>query len=213
FNSIIWFHTYKVREELRSARRRIKRQRANRQEIISARCEAKFKEFEHIKSVAAGLYPLIAGAIGENKVTKELEKLSDNHVLINDFSLTFEKPIFTKRENDRIFSIQIDHLLVSQAGIFVIEAKNWSKASIARFDLRSPVQQIRRTNFALYTILNGIRAGAGDILEQHHWGNREIPIRNVVAMIHHRPKERFKHVAIKKLVELNGYINYFEPIF
>ena len=31
-----------------------------------------------------------------------------------------------KTEKDRIFSIQIDHLLLSNSGIFIIETKNWS---------------------------------------------------------------------------------------
>jgi len=47
----------------------------------------------------------------------------------------------------------------------------------------------------------------------HHWGNKKIPLRNIVAMIHHKPKEKFQYVVIKKLRELNSYINHFEPLF
>ncbi|MGB5361177.1 MAG: hypothetical protein WBN27_14650 [Eudoraea sp.] len=32
-------------------------------------------------------------------------------------------------------------------------------------------------------------------------------------MINNKPKEEFKYVTIKKLKELNGYIDSFEPIF
>ncbi|SNZ01732.1 hypothetical protein [Flagellimonas pacifica] len=32
-------------------------------------------------------------------------------------------------------------------------------------------------------------------------------------MVNHRPKEQFNYVAIKTLRELNGYIDYFEPLF
>src|SRR5690606_30207718 len=126
----------------------------NRQNIISERCDSKFKELEHVKKIAEGLYPIIAGAIGEHKVAKELEKLPGPCVLIHDFSLAFDPPIYNRRENDPIRSVQIDHLLVTHAGIFIIETKNWSKASLERYDLRSPVKQVQRANFALYSLLN-----------------------------------------------------------
>tara|TARA_Y100000815_G_C13120012_1_gene416485 strand:- start:302 stop:457 length:156 start_codon:yes stop_codon:yes gene_type:complete len=32
-------------------------------------------------------------------------------------------------------------------------------------------------------------------------------------MVRHRPNERFRHVAIKTLKELNGHITRFEPLF
>ena len=83
-----------------------------------------------------------------------MKKLSDDFILINDFSLKFNPPIFNRRENDRIFSIQIDHLLISKAGIFILETKNWSKKSIESLSLRSPIERIQRTSFALYVIIN-----------------------------------------------------------
>ncbi|AWX43637.1 hypothetical protein HME9304_00628 [Flagellimonas maritima] len=212
FNKIIKVKTHKTQKHLKLALERINHFAINRQEIISARCSPKFKELEHAKTTVTALDNLIAGAIGENLVAKELEKLSDDYVLINDFSLSFEKPIYNKKENDRIFSIQIDHLLVTHAGIFIIETKNWSKASVARNNLRSPVQQIQRANFALFVLLNGNKQG-NRVLKQHHWGHKKLTIRSIVAMIHHRPKEQFNYVAIKTLRELNGYIERFEPIF
>ncbi|WP_424273342.1 hypothetical protein [Eudoraea sp.] len=44
-------------------------------------------------------------------------------------------------------------------------------------------------------------------------GEKKLPIWNIVAMINNKPKEEFKYVTIKKLKELNGYIDSFEPIF
>jgi hypothetical protein len=78
-------------------------------------------------------------------------------------------------------------------------------------DLRSPVQQIRRSSFALYTLLNSSKSDLS--LAGHHWGDKEVPLRNVIVMINSRPKEKFKFVAVKTLKELNSYIEYFEPIF
>lgn len=211
FHSLIKLKTHKTQKQLNSALEKINHFTTNRQEIISTRCAPKFKALEHTKTVVTSLNSTIAGAIGENMVVRELEKLSDDYVLINDFSLSFNKPIYNRQENDYIFSIQIDHILVTHAGIFILETKNWSKASIERYDLRSPVEQIQRASYALFVILNGNKQG-NSMLKQHHWGNKKLPIRNIVAMVNHRPKEQFNYVAIKTLRELNGYIDYFEPV-
>ncbi len=50
------------------------------------------------------------------------------------------------------------------------------------------------------------------ILKKHHWGDKQVPIRNLIVMINNKPREKFKFVQIKTLNELNRYINYFEPI-
>lgn len=50
-------------------------------------------------------------------------------------------------------------------------------------------------------------------LDSHHWGNKQIPIRNIIVMINEKPKEVFKHVKVLSLKELNGYVSYFDPIF
>lgn len=213
FNLIIRIKTKKSRKSLDAIKEEINTLAANRQSIISSRCASRFNELEYTKNVVTDLNPLIAGAIGENLVQKELEKLSDSYVLFNDFSLALRKPIYNKKENDRIYSIQIDHLLVTNAGIFNIETKNWSKESIARLDMRSPISQIRRTSYVLFVIVNSSEQGASRILRSHHWGEKKIPIKNIVAMINNKPKGEFKYVTIKKLKELNSYIDSFEPIF
>jgi hypothetical protein len=211
--TIIGLQTNPSKKRLDSTLEMVNGYITNRQGMISERCAPKFNELEHMKSVCTELMPVIAGAFGENLVAKELERLSDDFVLFNDFSLRFERPIYNKKENDRIYSIQIDHLLVTHSGIFIIETKNWSKASIANYDLRSPVKQIERANYALYILLHSDNQQVNSLLKRHHWGHKKIPLRNIVAMINHKPKEKFQYVAIKKLHELNGYINHFEPLF
>ena len=212
-NYLIHQRTKNNKLQLDRALKKVNSFSINRQKIISERFASSFKELEHIKNVCDGLYPLIAGAIGENLVATELENLSDDCVLINDFSLNLERPIYYKKENTRIYSIQIDHLLVTKAGVFIIETKNWSRDSIDRYDLRSPVKQIHRTNYALFVLLNSMSSNVHRTLQEHHWGDQRLPIRNIVAMVNHKPKAKFKHVAIKKLNELNDYIEYFEPLF
>lgn len=209
----LWIQTFKSKNKLKKALKKLNVYNHDKHSIISARFTEEFKNLEYTKAIVNKINPLIAGAIGEHLVAKELEKLPDNFVLINDFSFSLNPPIFNKKNNDRIYSIQIDHLLITNAGIFILETKNWSKESIGRLDLRSPIEQIQRTNYALFILLNSYESVGSEILKQHHWGKRELPIKNVIAMINNKPKGKFKHVAIKKLSELNRYISYFEPIF
>lgn len=178
--------------------------------IISTRCKESYKKLDFTKEVIDGLYTLIAGAIGENATVKELEKLSNDYYLINDFSVEFDPPIYNKKENDRIFSIQIDHLLICKSGIFLLETKNWSNKSIKNLDLRSPVKQISRTSYALFVLLN---SESNINLVRHHWGSARIPIKNIIVMTKVKPKEEFKHVKVLTLNELNGYIKYFDKLF
>jgi len=185
----------------------------NRKNIISERYKKSLDELTYTKAVVDELYPLIAGAIGENSVVQALQQLSDDFYLINDFSMKFAPPIYNKKENDRIFSIQIDHLLVCQSGLFLLETKNWSKTSVENLDLRSPVKQILRTSFALFVLLNSDSKSNDIKLERHHWGVKKIPIRNIIVMINEKPKEEFKHVKVLSLNELIGYIQYFDQTF
>lgn len=185
----------------------------NKEALASKRCEKSLQDLNHTKEVIDGLYALVAGAIGEASVEKTLRQLSDDYFLINDFSMKFDPPVYNKKKNDRIYSVQIDHLLVCKAGIFLLETKNWSKASIQNLDLRSPVEQIRRTSFALFVLLNGDSTAKELGLSFHHWGAKQIPIRKVVVMINAKPQANFKYVKVLSLDELLGYIQYFDQTF
>ncbi len=182
----------------------------NYEDILSTRCVQACEKLDSTKEIVDNLYPLIAGAIGENLTVKELEKLSNEYYLINDFSIEFDPPIYNRNEDDRIFSIQIDHLLICKSGVFILETKNWSNKSIESLDLRSPVKQVSRTSYALFVLLN---SESNVELIRHHWGSARIPIRNVIVMTKVKPKEEFKHVKVLTLDQLNGYIQYFDEIF
>jgi len=185
----------------------------SREKAIAERSKKSIDDLTHTKEVVDGLNNLVAGAVGEAAVVNTLRQLSDDYYLINDFSLKFARPIYNRKENDRIYSIQIDHLLICMSGIFLLETKNWSKASVENLDLRSPVKQIRRTSLALFVLLNKESKHSNIKLERHHWGVKKIPIKNVVVMINEKPKAEFQHVKVLTLNELNGYIRYFDQTF
>lgn len=181
-------------------------------DAVKESCRVPLSELERKKKVIDEINSSIYGAIGEHKVVKELENLSNDYYLINDFTLSFSTPIYNRQENDYIGSVQIDHLLVSPSGVFLIETKNWSDQSLNNLSLRSPVQQIKRTNFALYKILNGEVPGVLN-LNQHHWGERKIPIKNLIVLTNNKPSEEFQYVKIVTIGELLSYIKYFKPGF
>ncbi|MEX2164002.1 MAG: NERD domain-containing protein [Sulfuricaulis sp.] len=213
FEKIIHKKTYVAEHQVINIKQKLDDFSENKEKIILERSLPSHEELAFTKEVVEGLYTLIAGAIGESLVVKELQKLSDNYVLFNDFSIELNPPIFNRKENDRIRSIQIDHLLIANSGIFILETKNWSKESIKNLDLRSPIKQIMRTSYALFVLLNSESEYKEINLNSHHWGNKQIPIRNIIVMINEKPKEKFKYVKVKSVSELNGYITYFEPIF
>ena len=186
---------------------------SNFKDAVNESCLNQVTELENKQRVIDEVKNSIYGALGEHKVVKELENLSDENILINDFALTFHPAIYNRQENDYIKSIQIDHLLVTPSGIFLIETKNWSEKSLSILDLRSPVQQVKRTSFALFKLLIGDIANDRVKLNQHHWGDRKIPIRNLIVLTNSKPNEEFQHVKILTVSELLGYVRYFKPIF
>lgn len=186
--------------------------KANKDKVLKDRLVPRLQELRHINAVLEKLQPTIKGAIGENLVQKELKKLPGNNYLINDFSVVFDTPIYHRKNDESIRSVQIDHLLVTPAGIFNIETKHWNTNSINRLDMRSPVGQAQRAGYALYVLLNG-RAKQHMQLSEHHWGELQIPIRNVVVMTNAMPKAKFKDASVKNLDELNNYIQWFKPLF
>jgi hypothetical protein len=186
---------------------------SNVDEAIKQSANHSLSELERKKTIIDGLNNFIYGALGEQKVVNTLENLSDEYFLINDFSVLFSPAIYNRRENDYIKSVQIDHILVAPSGVFLIETKNWSEQSLKNLSLRSPVQQIKRTSFVLFKLLNSEMSKYRLRLEEHHWGDRKISIRNLIVLTTTKPKEEFQHVKILTLNELLGYVNYFKPIF
>lgn len=208
-------------EDLTRTSVELHQQKSNRYKFITTRfadavnesCAHELRELERKQRVVDEVKTSIYGALGEHKVVKELESLPDEYILINDFSLTFHPAIYNRQEDDYIKTIQIDHILISPSGIFLIETKNWSEKSLNSLDLRSPVQQVKRTNFSLFRLLSGDIANRTVRLNKHHWGDRKIPIKNLIVLTNTKPNEEFQYVKVLTLSELLGYIRYFKPMF
>lgn len=183
----------------------------NVDEAVKLSVQYNLAALERKKTIVDQANTSIYGALGEQKVVKTLESLSDDYHLINDFTLFFVPAIYNRQENDYIKSIQIDHLLVGPSGIFLIETKNWSEKSLENLSLRSPVQQIKRTSFVLFKLLNNDMSNNYLQLSRHHWGDKKVTIKNLIVLTNTKPKEEFQHVKILTVNELLGYVNYFKP--
>lgn len=205
--------TIEKKDKLAKLNQDLKYRSENKERMVSERYQQSLDELIRTKEVVDSLQTVILGAIGESSVVNALKELPDDCYLINDFSVRFEPPIYNKKEQDRIFSIQIDHLLVTRAGLFLLETKNWSHASVESLDLRSPVDQIKRCSFALFVLLNSDSMHNDLRLAKHHWGSKKIPIKSLIVMISAKPKEEFKHVKVISLKDLIGYVRYFDNVF
>jgi len=205
---IVFFFVRSKVNMLNKKRKHLQYLVSNFEEAVKENCRLALHDLDRKKWVIDEINTFIYGAIGEQKVVKELEQLPDDYILINDFTFSFTKALFYKKEQSWIKSIQIDHLLVCPSGIFIIETKNWSKESLENLSLRSPVKQIERTNYALYNLLHH---SSRFKLNLHHWGKRKIPIKNLIVLINQKPMEEFQHVKVLTLNELLGYLGYFKP--
>ncbi|WP_162789367.1 nuclease-related domain-containing protein [Flavobacterium fluviale] len=202
---------YQSKKLLSKKKKRLDYISENFQDAVNESSFEDLQKFEVKNEIIKKLNNTIYGAFGEQKVENELKKLSDDYILINDFSYTFQNPI--KHDGDYIKTIQIDHLLITRSGVFLIETKNWSNSSINNLDLRSPVQQVLRTNYALFRLLSEKVSKSNWGFSKQNWGNRKIPIKNIIVFTNVIPHEQFQYTKILGLKELLPYIRYFSPVF
>lgn len=172
---------------------------SNREDVITRRSAPIISEIERTVAVLSELVPVIYGAIGEQKAIELLRKLPGDYYIINDYQRSFHRPLHMKNEDDWIYSIQLDHVVVGPTGVFVIETKYWSPKSIASNNLFSPVKQLRRGGFALFVLINnGVRNYR---VFNNHWGAAQISVGNILLMMNATTSEQFQFVKI--LTEYN----------
>lgn len=205
---IITRKTRKTRNNINRLRTEIDYLVNNEKDVIDSRVKEELEEVNRTYNVVNELRTTIAGAIGEGKVERQLKKLSDSFYIINDFKYRFNKPITHRQTGEKIFSFQIDHLVIGPTGIFILETKNWSQRSVESLNLRSPIDQIHRASYALFILLNNRIS-----LNTHHWGEKKISVKNVLVMTQATTQEKFKFVSIRSLNDLNSYLTYFDPIY
>ena len=82
---IITRKTRKTRNNIKRLRTEIDYLVNNEQDVIDSRVKGELEEVNRTYNIVNELRTIIAGAIGEGKVERQLKKLSDRYYIINDF--------------------------------------------------------------------------------------------------------------------------------
>lgn len=192
-------------EKITAVENKINYLQNNQSEELDFRTRRIINEINTKVTILNNLVPQIYGSVGELKAIEILKQLPNQYYIINDFRSTFNPPLFSKRENDRIYSTQIDHIIVGPTGIFVIETKYWKQKTIENNSLFSPIKQVKRGGFALFILLNDIIRNENPIEFSNHWGEYQISVSNILLMMNATTNENFQYV---KILTENNIIKY-----
>ncbi len=115
------------------------------------RLKKQYKELEEKRDD-----PYQAGAKGEIQVLDRLSKLSDDYHVLCGVQITLPHHIsYNGKKN--LKSAQIDFVVVSKKGVYIIEVKNWSDSYVKRQDYFSPHEQAGRAGRLLWHVLKSWR--------------------------------------------------------
>jgi len=140
--------------------------------------------------------PELGGALAELAVMEALKRLPPDHAVINDVRLVASR--FIRYDGKPLQSAQIDHLVLSPAGVFVIETKCWTRAFADSGMYHNPFDQVRRSSYLCHAVL------------KENFGN--IRVRSIIACAGHLPAAGPDqgHVKVLRALEINGYITWFK---
>ncbi len=181
----------------------------NTEAMIKQRLAPQIRKKQTIDRALKSNQTWLSGARGEREVEGALAELPDAFVVINDVSLLLAPPL--KSKEGLRFRCQADHVVIGPSGVFNVETKNWSPRSIRNLDLRSPVEQVRLTGKALWRDINRAASNKKIRVANHHWGEKSIQVRNILAMVGAMPNTEFQYVKMLPVNRLRGYLEYFEP--
>lgn len=138
--------------------------------------------------------PEYAGAVAEIDLIKKLASLPDNFYVINNVKLSLDKAI--RFDDAWLKTAQIDHLVITPAGMFVIEVKNWSSEFIENGDFFNPYEQVKRASYLCYKLIG----------ERYN-----IKARSILAHTGNIPeKPKGSYVKVLSISEVKSYILWFK---
>jgi hypothetical protein len=178
----------------------------NQNDEIDKRAKSFTEEMEFLNTQLNNNSSLIYGSIGELKAIEVLKQLPNEYYIINDFRESFNPPLYSKNENERIYSIQLDHVVVGPTGIYVIETKYWSQKSINSSTLFSPIKQLKRGGFALFIVINDFIKNNRAKVFFNNWGQLKVSVSNILLMMNSSTNEQFQFVKILTENNILGYI-------
>lgn len=93
----------------------------------------------------------LAGAVAELAVINHLRGLHSTAVVFNDVQLRSTR--YIQFNATALASAQIDHVVLTPAGVFVIETKSWSQRFVDSSDFYDPFDQVSRASYLCYDLL------------------------------------------------------------
>ncbi len=137
----------------------------------------------------------LVGARAEFDVIACLARLPDEYTVFSDIQLSAERYIHFN--GAPLQSAQIDHLVLTPAGVFVIETKRWSRKFVESGDYHNPFDQTQRAAYLCYDQL------------RRQFG--KIRVRSIIACAGQLPSiPKNSHVKVLAVPELIGYISWFK---
>ena len=138
--------------------------------------------------------PYYSGAYGEVEVLKELSKLNSSCYIL--CGLNIELKDWHTYNRAYLRSAQIDYVVVSSKGIFLIEVKNWSNNYMNKNNGLNPYEQVDRAGRVLYLFLNWKLSGSVPRITKVL-----LPLHNSIPY-----NPRYRSVLISNLNRINDFI-------
>jgi hypothetical protein len=208
FQAILVRSTKKQTKVIVGMESEINRTRNNLQEIAERQIAGELRRIDELNAGLERENLLYCGALGERDVIQKLKDLPATYHVVNDYRNEFGRPIYNRAEDDRIFSVQVDHIVVGPTGVFVIETKNWSQASLSSDVYFSPIKQVRRAGFALFVLINQAVNNGKIHMASTGWGKRKISIKTAVVFRNKVPQGQYQFVKTLGIEGLNPYLTY-----
>jgi hypothetical protein len=186
------------------------------EEALRHRASAASIEWDLKRSLDAAVRPLaeakryletdggmvFLGALGEERVLAALSALPDEFTVFNDVTFSLPKPHRWREHDEWVQTAQVDHVVVGNDCVFLLETKNWSSETL-RAATFTPQHQVKRANHVVYC------------LAKEWFGARRLHLRNVVVMGHDGIVERygspFEYVTRVPAARLAPYIRATRP--
>lgn len=139
----------------------------------------------------------LAGAEAELAVIDRLRMLPSPTVVFNDVQLEATRHIHF--DGAALMSAQIDHVVLTPAGVFVIETKCWSDRFVQSGDFYNPFDQVNRASYLCY-----------DLLRERFGKTR---VRSIIACVGSLPDApRDSYIKVVRPESMNSYISGFRNV-
>jgi hypothetical protein len=153
------------------------------------------RKIDYVRSLLNSV--AFAGAEAELSVIDQLRELPPSIVVFNDVRLRATRHI--NYEGSALVSAQLDHVVLTPAGVLIIETKRWSRRFVESGDFFDPFEQVSRASYLCY-----------DLLREEFGKTR---VRSIIACMGDLPDApRDSYIKVVRTERLNGYISAFRNV-